>query len=66
MPARAIDDWLLIGNSAIPQFIAQGYPDVVSGPADPRHQAHAVEWLAWIAFTIHVAYAQIRHADECR
>lgn len=64
VPALAIDDWVLTENPAILQFIARSYPDAALWPDQPRDQARAAEWLAWIASTVHVAYAHVRRAER--
>lgn len=64
VPAIAIDDWVLTENPAILQFIARSYPDAGLWPDHPRDQARAAEWLAWIASTVHVAYAHVRRAER--
>ncbi|MCW6507211.1 glutathione S-transferase family protein [Lichenifustis flavocetrariae] len=64
VPALAIGDWVLTENPALLQFIARSYPDAGLWPEDLRAQAKAMEWLAWIASTVHVAYAHVRRAER--
>ena len=60
VPALAVDDWVLTENPAILQYIARRFPEANLWPDDLREQAQAAEWLAWIASTVHVAYAHVR------
>ncbi|MEP9402802.1 glutathione S-transferase family protein [Sphingomonas silueang] len=64
VPALAVDDWVLTENPAILQFIARSFPDAGLWPAQLRDQARVAEWLAWIASTVHVAYAHVRRAER--
>ena len=64
VPALAVGDWVLTENPAILQFIAQTYPAAGLWPADARDQAKVTEWLAWIASSVHVAYAHIRRTER--
>ena len=64
VPTLAVDDWVLTESPAILQFIARSFPDAALWPNHPRDQARAAEWLAWIASTVHVAYAHVRRAER--
>lgn len=64
VPALAVGDWVLTENPAILQFVGLSHPDAQLWPGDPHEQARAVEWLAWIASTVHVAYAHVRRAER--
>ncbi|MEH3036289.1 MAG: glutathione S-transferase N-terminal domain-containing protein [Sphingomonas adhaesiva] len=64
VPALAVDDWVLTENPAILQFIARSFPEANLWPQDLRDQARVVEWLGWIASTVHVAYAHVRRAER--
>lgn len=64
VPALAIGDWVLTENPAILQYIALSSPDAALWPDDPRDAARVSEWLAWLASTIHVAYAHTRRAER--
>ena len=64
VPALALGDWVLTENPAILQFIARSYPDARLWPDHPREQAKALEWLAWMASTVHVAYAHVRRTER--
>ncbi len=64
VPALAVDDWVLTENPAILQFIARSFPEAGLWPEQLREQARVTEWLAWIASTVHVAYAHVRRAER--
>ena len=64
VPALAVDDWVLTENPAILQFIARSHPDSGLWPETLPEQARVAEWLAWIASTVHVAYAHVRRAER--
>ncbi|WP_242116840.1 glutathione S-transferase family protein [Sphingomonas lacusdianchii] len=64
VPALAVDDWVLTENPAILQFIARSHPDSGLWPETLPDQARVAEWLAWIASTVHVAYAHVRRAER--
>ncbi|MBB4617458.1 glutathione S-transferase family protein [Sphingomonas abaci] len=64
VPALAVGDWVLTENPAILQFIARSHPDAGLWPEHLRDQARVVEWLGWIASTVHVAYAHVRRAER--
>lgn len=64
VPALAVDDWVLTENPAILQFIARSFPHAGLWPDQLRDQARVAEWLAWIASTVHVAYAHVRRAER--
>lgn len=64
VPALAVNGWVLTENPAIFQFIGLSYPGVGLWPCDLQEQAVAVEWLAWVASTVHVAYAHVRRAER--
>ncbi len=63
VPALRIDDWVLTENTAILPWIGQ-MPEAHLWPAAPAHQARALEWIGWIASTVHIAYAHIRRAER--
>lgn len=69
VPALAEGDWVLTENVAILRHLARTHPEAGLWPEDPRDQARADEWLAWLATNHHPAYAHIRRpgryaADE--
>lgn len=64
VPALADGEWALTENPAILRFIARRYPNAGLWPDDPRDEGRCAEWLAWLASTIHVAYAHVRRAER--
>lgn len=64
VPALVAGDWVLTENPAILQCIARTYPESRLWPEALRDQARVTEWLAWIASTVHVAYAHVRRAER--
>ncbi|ACL57810.1 glutathione S-transferase family protein [Methylobacterium nodulans] len=64
VPALAEGDWVLTENPAVLRYIAQRFPAAGLWPEDPRAEARCAEWLAWIASTVHVAYAHVRRAER--
>ena len=64
VPALTIDDWVLTESTAILQFIACSFPEAGLWPETPGDQARVVEWLAWLASTVHVAYAHVRRPER--
>ena len=64
VPALRIDDWVLTECPAILAYVAEAYPDAGLWPAGSADQARAAEWMAWLASTVHVAYAHIRRGER--
>jgi glutathione S-transferase len=64
VPAIAIGDWTLTENPAILQYLARRHPEARLWPSTLEDQARCQEWLAWIASSVHVAYAHIRRAER--
>lgn len=64
VPALADGDWVLTENPAILRFIAKRYPAANLLPEDPLEEARCNEWLAWLASTIHIAFAHARRPER--
>ena len=64
VPALRVDDWVLTENTAILPYVAQAFPAAALWPASPMEQARALEWIGWIASSVHIAYAHIRRAER--
>ena len=64
MPALADGDWALTENPAILRYLARRFPDAKLWPEDARAEARCAEWLAWIASSVHVAYAHVRRPER--
>ena len=64
VPALRVGDWVLTECPAILAYVAQAYPAAGLWPATLPDQARALEWMGWIASTVHIAYAHIRRAER--
>ena len=64
VPALRIDDWVLTECPAILSYIAQAFPSAGLWPAALPDQVRAMEWMGWMASTVHIAYAHIRRAER--
>jgi glutathione S-transferase len=64
VPALVERDWVLTENPAILAYIARRHPGAGLWPHDARDEARCLEWLAWIASTIHPAYAHVRRPER--
>ena len=61
VPALALEDGrVLTEAAAILLYIARKYPDAKLWPEDPESQARCIEWLSWLASSMHTAYQQTR------
>jgi glutathione S-transferase len=57
-------DWTLTENPAILRYLARRFPETELWPNEARQEARCAEWLAWLASTIHVAYAHVRRPER--
>ena len=64
VPALVEGDWALTENPPILRYLARRFPEMRLWPEDARPEARCAEWLAWIASTIHVAYAHVRRPER--
>jgi len=64
VPALADGDWTLTENPAILRYLARRFPDAKLWPEDTFAEARCAEWLAWIASSVHVAYAHVRRPER--
>ena len=64
VPALADGGFVVTENPAILRYVARRFPEARLWPDDPREEAACAEWLAWIASTIHVAYAHVRRPER--
>lgn len=64
VPALADDGFVVTENPAVLRYIARKFPDAALWPEDPREEARCLEWLAWCASGLHVAYAHIRRSER--
>lgn len=61
VPALALEDGSVLTEcAAILLYIARRFPEAKLWPEDVRAQARCIEWLSWLASTVHVAFAQTR------
>ncbi len=64
VPALVDNGFVVSENPAILRYVARKYPSAALWPDDPRDEARCLEWLAWCASGIHVAYAHVRRAER--
>ena len=67
VPALQINDgtpWVLTECGAILTYVAHRFPAAGLWPAAAEDQARALEWMAWIASSMHISYAHIRRAER--
>lgn len=64
VPVLVDGDFVVTENPAILYTIAQKFPDAGLWPRDLKARARALEWCAFIASGVHVAYAHIRRAER--
>jgi glutathione S-transferase len=64
VPALVEGDWVLTENPAILRYVVCRFPEARLWPQDARAEARCAEWLAWIASTVHVAYAHVRRPER--
>ena len=64
VPALVEGDWALTENPAILRYLARRFPEMRLCPEDARPEARSAEWLARIASTVHVAYAQVPRPER--
>ena len=64
VPALAEGAWTLTENPAILRYLARRFPETELWPNETQEEARCAEWLAWLASTIHVAYAHVRRPER--
>ena len=64
VPALYEDGWVLTESAAILRHLARVHPEAGLLPSDPRGQAVADEWLAWLSTGHQIAYAQVRRPER--
>jgi glutathione S-transferase len=68
VPALSVDGKVLVENVAILTFLGGGFPAKGLWPQKTWDQAKALSMMAWLADTVHPAYAHIlrpeRYADD--
>jgi glutathione S-transferase len=64
VPALAVDGKVLVENVAILTFLGGGFASRGLWPASTWDQAQAVSMMAWLADTVHPAFAHIYRAER--
>jgi len=64
VPALADGDLVITENPAVLYYIAQKFPDAGLWPRSLAARARALEWCAFIASGVHVAFAHIRRVER--
>lgn len=64
VPALYEDGWVLTENQAILRHVARAHPEAGLWPENPREQALADEWMAWLGTNHHVAFAHARRPER--
>jgi glutathione S-transferase len=59
VPALAVDGRVLVENVAILAYLGGGFPAKGLWPAKTWEQAQALSFMAWLADTVHPAYAHV-------
>ncbi|HQW39046.1 MAG TPA: glutathione S-transferase, partial [Usitatibacteraceae bacterium] len=59
VPALEVDGKVLVENVAILSFLGGGFPDRGLWPRATWDQAQALSMMAWLADTVHPAYAHL-------
>jgi glutathione S-transferase len=61
VPVLVLDDGTVLTEcAAILLYLARKFPKAKLWPEDPLAQARCIEWLSWLASSVHVAFAQTR------
>jgi glutathione S-transferase len=64
VPALAVDGRILVENVAILAFLGGGFPAKGLWPERTWDQAQALSMMAWLADTVHPAFAHIYRAER--
>ena len=64
VPTLVVDGESLVENLAILAFVAGGHPEAGTWPATTRDQARALSWMAWLADTVHPAFAHFYRPER--
>jgi glutathione S-transferase len=64
VPALAVDGKVLVENVAILAFLGGGFPDKGLWPARTWDQAQALSLMAWLADTVHPAFAHVYRPER--
>lgn len=64
VPALAVDGKVLVENVAILAWLGGGFPDRGLWPAKTWEQAQALSFMAWLADTVHPAFAHFYRPER--
>lgn len=64
VPALAVDGQVLVENVAILSYLGGGFPQKGLWPAATWDQAQAISMMAWLADTVHPAFAHIYRPER--
>lgn len=64
VPTLVVDGEPLVENLAILAFVAGGHPKAGLWPESTRDQARALSWMAWLADTVHPAFAHFYRPER--
>jgi glutathione S-transferase len=64
VPALVVDGKVLVENVAILSYLGGGFPDRGLWPAKTWDQAQALSFMAWLADTVHPAFAHIYRPER--
>lgn len=64
VPALDVDGTILVETCAILLYIARQYPDARLLPAEPLREAQCLSTMAWLASTVHPAFAHVVKASR--
>lgn len=64
MPTLVVDGKVLVENLAILTFLGGGFPDRGLWPAKTWDQAKALSMMAWLADTVHPAFAHFYRPER--
>jgi glutathione S-transferase len=64
VPALDVDGTILVETCAILLYIARRWPQAALLPADPLREAQCMSNMAWLASTVHPAFAHVVKASR--
>lgn len=64
VPALGVDGRVLVENVAILTFLGGGFPEKGLWPRETWDQARALSFMAWLADTVHPAYAHFYRPER--
>ncbi|MBV9076411.1 MAG: glutathione S-transferase N-terminal domain-containing protein [Methylobacteriaceae bacterium] len=64
VPTLVDRDLIVTENPAVLRYVARRFPEAGLWPEAADEEARCLEWLAWIASTVHPAYAHVRRPER--